>query len=79
MIVNKKYTAIINNQKVKNYEIDVKTTSAGTALKKMFNTKEKIFDNPKNVGLLKLLISLKNNKDATILDFFAGSGKQHKQ
>lgn len=40
----------------------------------MFNTKEKIFDNPKNVGLLKLLISLKNNKDATILDFFAGSG-----
>ena len=74
MIVNKKYTAIINNQKVKNYEIDVKTTSAGTALKKMFNTKEKIFDNPKNVGLLKLLISLKNNKDATILDFFAGSG-----
>ena len=74
MVVNRKYDAIINNKKVKNYEIDVKTTSAGTALKNIFNTNNNIFDNPKNVGLLKLLISLKNNKNAVVLDFFAGSG-----
>ncbi len=41
MIVNKKYTAIINNQKVKSYEIDVKTTSAGTALKENVQHKRK--------------------------------------
>ena len=74
MVVNRKYDAIINNEKVKNYEIDVKTTSAGTALKNIFNSNNNVFDNPKNVGLLKLLISLKNNKDAIVLDFFAGSG-----
>lgn len=74
MVVNRKYDAIINNEKIKNYEIDVKTTSAGTLLKNIFNTKDTIFDNPKNVGLLKLLISLKNNKNAIVLDFFAGSG-----
>lgn len=74
MVVNRKYDAIINNEKIKNYKIDVKTTSAGTLLKNIFDTKDTIFDNPKNVGLLKLLISLKNNKSAIVLDFFAGSG-----
>jgi adenine-specific DNA-methyltransferase len=32
------------------------------------------FNNPKNVQMLKYLISLFDNKDALVLDFFAGSG-----
>ena len=78
MIVNKKYTAIINNQKVKSYEIDVKTTSAGTALKKMFNTKEKYLTTQKR-GTIKTTNIIKNNKDATILDFLQDQEQQHKQ
>ena len=74
MIVNRKYDAIINNEIVKNYQIDVKTTSAGTELKNIFGSTSTPFDNPKNVGLLKLLISLIDNKKAIVLDFFAGSG-----
>lgn len=32
------------------------------------------FNNPKNEGMIKYLISLVNNKNACVLDFFAGSG-----
>ncbi len=74
MVVNRKYDAVVNNNVVKDYQIDVKTTSAGTELKNIFGTTSTPFDNPKNVGLLKLLISLIENKDALVLDFFAGSG-----
>ncbi len=52
----------------------MKTTSAKTELKNLFNSKESPFSNPKNIGLLKLLITLKESKNITILDFFAGSG-----
>lgn len=41
-------------------------------LVKIFGNSE--FDYPKPVELLKTIISIYNNKDATILDFFAGSG-----
>lgn len=74
MVVNRKYDAVVNNSIVKNYQIDVKTTSAGGELKNIFGVSSTPFDNPKNVGLLKLLISLIDNKNAIILDFFAGSG-----
>lgn len=74
MVVNRKYDAVVNNKIVKDYQIDVKTTSAGTELKNIFGTTSTPFDNPKNVGLLKLLISLIEKKDALVLDFFAGSG-----
>lgn len=73
IISNKKYTAVINN-KPTDYMIDVKTTSAKTELKNIFNSKESPFSNPKNTGLLKLLITLKEDKSITVLDFFAGSG-----
>ena len=73
IISNKKYTAVINN-KPTDYLIDVKTTSAKTELKNIFNSKESPFSNPKNTGLLKLLITLKEDKSITVLDFFAGSG-----
>ncbi len=54
--------------------VGVKTTEqAGRELIAMFS--EKVFDFPKPVELIKYLISfLKDKKDATILDFFAGSG-----
>lgn len=73
MVINKSYKAIINN-KEKDFQIDVKTTSAGTELKKIFNTDIIPFNNPKNTGLIKLLLSLIENKNALVLDFFAGSG-----
>ncbi len=73
MVINKSYKAIINN-KEKDFQIDVKTTSAGTELKKIFNTDVIPFNNPKNTGLIKLLLSLIENKNALVLDFFAGSG-----
>lgn len=48
--------------------------STGTGeLKDIFNGK-KIFDHPKPIDLIKYLINLHTNKNALILDFFAGSG-----
>lgn len=70
---NKKYTAVVNN-KVTDFQIDVKTTSAKQGLKEIFGTKEDVFSNPKNVGLLKLIITLFQDKNLCVLDFFAGSG-----
>lgn len=71
LITNKKYIGIVNN-KPKEYEIDLKTTSAKQKLSELFDGKN-VFDYPKNVGLLKLLFTLKSD-DITILDFFSGSG-----
>ena len=73
MVVNKEYKAVIDNEE-KDFKIDVKTTSAGTEIKNIFGTDETPFSNPKNTGLIKLLITLFENKDITVLDFFAGSG-----
>lgn len=73
IVTNKKYKAVFNNAEV-DYVLDVKTTSAKTDLKQLFNTKESPFSNPKNTGLIKLLISLIECKNISILDFFAGSG-----
>lgn len=72
LLTNKKYNAIINNKIVK-YELDFKTTSAGTYMKELFDGRL-VFSAPKNVGLLKLLLTLsalENNE--IILDFFSGS------
>lgn len=73
LITNKKYKAIKDNTAI-DFEIDVKTTSAKTELKKLFDTNQDIFSNPKNIGLLKLLLTLINDKNIKVLDFFAGSG-----
>lgn len=72
LLVNRKYEAIVDNKKVQ-YEIDLKTTSAKQQLAQLFGGKSP-FDYPKNIGLLKILISLIDNNEAIILDFFAGSG-----
>lgn len=71
LLVNKKYRAIVDNQEVE-FELDLKTTSAKQSLAKIIG-KDK-FSFPKNVSFIKHLISLIDNKNITVLDFFAGSG-----
>ena len=72
LLINRKYEAIVDNKK-QVYEIDLKTTSAKQQLAQLFGGKSP-FDYPKNIGLIKLLLTLNNRKDMTVLDFFAGSG-----
>lgn len=71
VLTNQKYQAIINNEK-KEFEIDLKTTTAQQQLAKLLG--KKIFDFPKNVNFIKNLIKLIDNQNARVLDFFAGSG-----
>lgn len=73
ILTNKKYDAIINGEIVKDYEIDLKTTSAGTRLKELFGLDEVPFSAPKNENFISLLISLLEDKNLICLDFFAGS------
>jgi adenine-specific DNA-methyltransferase len=72
-LTNRKYEAIINGKK-QNYSLELTTTGAGTMLKKLFETNELYFDAPKNIGYLKLILSLFEENSFTVLDFFAGSG-----
>jgi adenine-specific DNA-methyltransferase len=72
ILSNKEYEAIVNGIKI-NFKLDVKTTSAGTHIKELFGTKEAIFPAPKNVGLLKTLITLFEDSSYYVLDFFCGS------
>ena len=73
IITNRKYRAVVNNEE-KEFTIDVKTTSAKTELKDIFGLRETPFSNPKNTGLIKLILTLFERKDILVLDFFAGSG-----
>lgn len=50
------------------------STNDGTNVLTDVMGRKATFSNPKNLGLLKYLISLKQGKNNTILDFFAGSG-----
>lgn len=72
LLTNRDYEALIDDKKV-DFKIDVKTTSAGTMLKELFNTNESIFTAPKNTGLVKLFTTLFEEKNLLVLDFFAGS------
>ena len=59
-------------QKYKTW-LDAYTNSSGTI--ELGNILGKgNFDNPKPLSLIKWLVDLSNNPDATVLDFFAGSG-----
>lgn len=73
MLKNEEYEAIIDN-KVKKYKFDVKTTSAGTYQKELFKINDLLFNSPKSTDLIKRFITLFEDKNITILDFFAGSG-----
>jgi len=71
ILSNKEYVGIVNGVE-SNVKLDFKTTSAGTYLKNLFDGK-KVFSNPKPVGLIKSLISLIDDKNALVIDFFSGS------
>lgn len=64
------YEDVISNTKS---IIDYSTAYGSTILNKIIG-ETKVFNNPKNHEMIKYLISLYPNKNATILDFFAGSG-----
>jgi adenine-specific DNA-methyltransferase len=49
------------------------TEKGQKAFNELFNVKEKIFQSPKSVDVLKDAISMTKDKNAIILDFFAGS------
>ena len=72
MLNNRSYKAI-SDGKLIDYKLDLKTTSAGTFLKELFNTKIPVFSAPKNINFLKHLITLFEDKYFIALDFFAGS------
>lgn len=72
LLTNKSYKALVDGCAV-DYKIDVKTTSAGTYLKELFGTKEPIFTAPKSVGLIEIFITLFDESDFIVLDFFCGS------
>lgn len=71
LLTNRKYKAIVNNQLIE-YEIDLKTTSAQQMLNEMLG--KEVFSFPKNTSFIKLLAQLCPNKNAIVLDYFAGSG-----
>ena len=71
-IVNEKYKAIINEAEAI-FEIDIKTTSANTYLKTLFQVEENLFQASKNKGLINLFLTLFEEKNYAVLDFFAGS------
>ena len=73
LLTNKEYEAVVNGNKV-DYKLDLKTTSAGRHIKELFGTKDAVFPAPKNIGLLKALITLFDENEFLVLDFFCGSG-----
>lgn len=50
------------------------TAKGGNELKKLFNTTEEIFENPKPIDFIQDIIRVSTNQSDIILDFFAGSG-----
>lgn len=74
ILSNRNYQTYDPNGNIIDYKIDVKTTSAGQELKDIFETTATIFNNPKNKGLIEILISLIDNRNALVLDSFGGSG-----
>ncbi len=71
-LVNREFEAIVRGRK-QSYSMELTTTGAGTYLKNLFQMNESPFPAPKNVGYLKLLISLFESEPFTVLDFFSGS------
>lgn len=72
LLVNREYEAIVKGHK-QMWSMELTTTGAGTYLKSLFNMEEAPFPASKNIGYLKVLITLFQKDDITILDFFSGS------
>lgn len=71
-LVNSEYEAIVRGKK-KNFSMELTTTGAGTYLKTLFRLSDVPFSAPKNTGFLKMLLTLIEDKEMTVLDFFSGS------
>ncbi len=71
-LVNREYEAIVKGKK-QNYSMELTTTGAGTYIKNLFEVSDSPFSAPKNIGYLKVLISLFENEPFIVLDFFSGS------
>jgi adenine-specific DNA-methyltransferase len=69
---NKVYTKIRELGKTNIKDIITDSTNGNNELQTIFDTN--LFSYPKPVKLLKFLISLLDNQNAVVLDFFAGSG-----
>lgn len=74
-LVNREYEAIVRGEK-KKFSMELTTTGAGTYLKELFGLSDVPFTAPKNTGFLKMLISLFDEKDFYVLDFFSGSASE---
>lgn len=73
IVKNRKYKALVNGDE-RMYQLDLKTSSGSQLLKDIFKTDKEYFTSPKSIGLLKLILTLFDEKDYIVLDFFAGSG-----
>ena len=74
MLINREYEAIVNGKK-QMFSMELTTTGAGTYLKELFNTTDCPFSAPKNVGFLRMLISLFpiTEEEFIVMDFYSGS------
>lgn len=72
-LVNREYEAIVHGEK-KSFSMELTTTGAGTYIKTLFGLQDVPFSAPKNTGFLKMLITLIDDKEMTVMDFFSGSG-----
>ena len=71
-LINREYEAIVRGKK-QIFSMELTTTGGGTILKNLFTLSDSPFPAPKNVGFLKLLISLFPSTPFLVLDFFSGS------
>lgn len=71
-LINREYEAIVRGVK-RNFSMELTTTGAGTYLKALFDLTDVPFPAPKNTGFLKMLISLIDDKNFCVIDFFSGS------
>ena len=71
-LTNREYEAIVKGVKQK-YSMELTTTGAGTYIKKLFNVADAPFSSPKNIGFIKILVSLFKSDEFIVLDFFSGS------
>ncbi len=72
-LVNREYEAIINGVKMP-YSMELTTTGGSTQVKSLFNElSDSPFSAPKNVGFMKVLMTLFPSDDFIVLDFFSGS------
>lgn len=75
--VGNEYKVVINDRKkplssIALVESEYSNDVAKKELKNIFG--ESIFDYPKPLSLIKILLTIYNNKNAIVLDFFAGTG-----